>query len=49
MLKVNKSKITGEKAFNGDYFETSGNHESNQTEKILFLVFFKITYSRFNP
>ena len=27
VLRVNKSKITDEKAFNGDHFETEDNYE----------------------
>ena len=36
ILRVNKSKITGENTFNGDHFELGGNHESSRHEKILF-------------
>ena len=34
--RVNKSKITGENAFNRDLFEIEDNHESSKDEKALF-------------
>ena len=39
VLRVNKSEITGENTFNGDHFETEGNHEPSEDEKTLFWVF----------
>ena len=42
VLRVNKSKITGENTFNGDHFEIQGNHESSKDEKTLFCVFLQI-------
>ena len=33
VLRVNKSEITGENAFNGDLFETENNHESSKDAK----------------
>ena len=36
VLRVNKSEITGENAFNGDLFEIEDNHESSKDEKICF-------------
>ena len=49
MLKVNKSKITGENTFNRDHFETEGNHESSKDKKALFWVFLQICDQYFNP
>ena len=39
---VNKTKSTGENAFNGDHLGTEGNHESSNNEKDLFWVFLLI-------
>ena len=36
ILRVNKSEITGENAFNGDLFDIDDNHESNKDEKTWF-------------
>ena len=36
VLRVNKSEIAGENAFNGDLFETEDNHESSKDEKTWF-------------
>ena len=36
VLRVNKSEITGENAFNGDLFEIEDNHESSKDEKTWF-------------
>ena len=44
VLRVSKSKITGENTFNGDHFEIEGNHESSKDEKTLFGVFLQICY-----
>ena len=49
VLRVNKSKITGENTFNGDHFEIEGNHESSKDEKTLFWVFLQICDPCFNP
>ena len=46
--RVNKTKSTGENAFNGDHFWTEGNHESSNNEKTLFWVFLQICDSCFN-
>ena len=48
VLRVNKSKITGENTFNGNDFEIEGNHESSKDEKTLFWVFLQICYPCFN-
>ena len=40
VLRVNKSEITGQNAFNGDLFEIEDNHESSKDEKTWFQVFF---------
>ena len=42
ILRVNKTKSTGEKACNGDYFETKGNHESSNYKIFRFLFFLHI-------
>ena len=42
ILRVNKSKITGENTFNGDHFDIGDNHGSSKNEKILFWVFLQI-------
>ena len=39
-LSVNETKITDENTFNRDYVGIKGNHESDNDEKALFLVFF---------
>ena len=49
VLRVNKSKITGENAFNGGLFEVEDNHESSKDEKIWFYIFFQICYPCFHP
>ena len=36
VLRVNKTKITGENTFNGYYFEIETNHESSEDEITLF-------------
>ena len=36
VLRVNKSEIAGENAFNGDLFEIEDNHESSKDEKSWF-------------
>ena len=33
VLRINKSEITGENAFNGHFFEIEDNHESSKDEK----------------
>ena len=49
ILRVNKSKSTGENAFNGDHLGTEGNHEPNNDKKNLFWIFFQICDPCFNP
>ena len=49
ILRVNKTKITDENAFNRNNFGTEGNHKSSNDEKILFWVFLEICDSCFNP
>ena len=49
VLRVNKSKITGENTFNGDHFEIEDNHESTEDEQTLFCFFLQICDPRFNP
>ena len=39
VLRVNKSKITGENAFNGDLFEIDDNHNQVKTKKLGFSLF----------
>ena len=36
VVKVNKSKITGENTFDGDHFATVANYDSNNGEENLF-------------
>ena len=36
VLRVNKSKTTGENTFNGYYFESQDNHALSKDEKTLF-------------
>ena len=36
VLRVSKSEIPGEKAFNGDFSEIQDNHESSKDENIKF-------------
>ena len=36
VLRVNKSKITGENTFHGDHFVIGGNHGSGKDKKVLF-------------
>ena len=40
-LRVNKTDITTENAFNRNHFGIEGNHESNNDEKNLFWVFWR--------
>ena len=40
MLKVNKSKITGENTFNRDHFEIECNHRSSKDKKNFVLGIF---------
>ena len=40
LLRVNKSKITGENTFNGDHFDIEGNHESSKDKKSFVLGIF---------
>ena len=49
ILRVKKTKITGENASNGDHFGTTGNHESSNNQKTLFGVCLKICDPCFNP
>ena len=49
VLRVNKSKITGENTFNGDNFEIEDNHESTEDDQTLFWFFLQICDSCFNP
>ena len=49
VLRVNKSKITGENTFNGNNFDSEGNHGSSKDEKTLFWVFLMIFDQYFNP
>ena len=42
VLRVNKSEITGENAFNGDLFEIGDNYESSKGKKTWFQVFLHI-------
>ena len=49
ILKVNKSEITSEIAFNGDLLEFKANHESNKAENFHFEVFLQICCPCFNP
>ena len=42
VLRVNKSNITGENAFDGDLFAIEDNHESSKDEKTWFYVFLQI-------
>ena len=39
VLCLNKTKSTGENAFNGDHLRTEGNHESSNDKKSLFGYF----------
>ena len=39
-LRVNKSEITGPKAFHGDLFETEDSHESSKDGKTWHEAFF---------
>ena len=48
VLRVNKSKITGEKTFNVDHFEIEIKHGSSTDEKTLFWVFLLICDQSFN-
>ena len=41
VLRVTKSKITGENTFNEDLFEIEDNHESSKDEKIDFSYFYR--------
>ena len=49
VLRVNKTKITGENTFNGDYFDIESNHESSEDEITLFWVFLQSCDPCFNP
>ena len=49
VLRINKSKITAKNSFDGDHFESEGNHESSKDEKSLFWVFLQICDQCFNP
>ena len=49
VLRVNRSKITGENTFNGDNFEIEDNHESTEDDQTLFCFFLQICDSCFNP
>ena len=49
VVKVNKSKITGQNTFNRHDFENEGNHESNKDKKTFLGVFLQIYYPCFNP
>ena len=40
ILRVNKSKITGENIFDGDHFEIEVNHESIESKKNFVLAIF---------
>ena len=42
VLKLNKSKITGENTFHRDNFEIEGNQESSKDKENLFWIFFQI-------
>ena len=48
VLRVNKSKITGENSFNCDHFEIEGSHGSSKNEKTFFRVFLQICDQCFN-
>ena len=48
VLRVNKSKITGENNFNVDHFEIEIKHGSSTDEKTLFWVFLLICDQSFN-
>ena len=43
--RVNKSEITGQKAFNGDFFEIEDNHELSKDVKTWFQELLQICYS----
>ena len=45
----NKTKSTGENAFNGDHLGTEGNHESCNDKKNFLKVFLQICDSSFSP
>ena len=45
VLRVNKSKITGENTFNGNNFDSEGNHGSSKDEKTFLMIFDQ----HFNP
>ena len=49
VLRVNKSKITGENTFNGDHFEIEGKHGLSKDEKTLFWVLLQIFDQCFDP
>ena len=48
VLRVNKSKITGENTFNGNNFEIQGSHGSSKDKKTLCWIFFMIFDNCFN-
>ena len=47
-LRVNRSNITGEDTFNGDYVRTESNQGSSKDKKFLIWVFLQICDQRFN-
>ena len=49
VLRVNKSKITGENIFNGDHFENEGKHGSIKDEKAFFWLVLQVYDQCFNP
>ena len=49
VLRVNKSKVSGENKFNGYHFVTEGNHGSSKDKKVLFWVVLSICDQCFKP
>ena len=49
VLRLNKSKITGENNFNKDHFGIEDNYGSRKDKKTLFLVFLLVCDKCFNP
>ena len=49
VVRINKSEITGEHVFNGQFLEIEDNHESSKDEITWFYIFFQICYPFFNP
>ena len=45
VLRVNKSKITGENTFKGDHYETEGNMDQVKTNKFCFGCFCRFVTS----